>query len=59
MASFLNMGEKVRRNSISKTEFRLFPSRTAIKIMVDNIMLYDSTYRSKSVVNIRIREEIQ
>ena len=28
MASFLNMGEKVRRNSVSKTEFRLFPSRT-------------------------------
>ena len=28
MASFLNMGEKVRRNYVSKTEFRLFPSRT-------------------------------
>ena len=28
MASFLNMGEKVRRNSVSKTEFILFQSRT-------------------------------
>jgi hypothetical protein len=30
MASFLNMGEKVRRNSVSKTEFRLCTSRTDI-----------------------------
>ena len=30
MASFLNMGEKGRRNSISKTEFHLFPSRTGL-----------------------------
>jgi hypothetical protein len=30
MASFLNMGKKVRRNSVSKTEFRLFQSRTDI-----------------------------
>jgi hypothetical protein len=31
MASFLNMGEKVRRNSVSKTEFRLFQSRTDLE----------------------------
>jgi hypothetical protein len=28
MALFLNMGKKVRRNSVSKTEFRLCTSRT-------------------------------
>jgi hypothetical protein len=31
MASFLNMGEKVRRNSVSKTEFCLFQSRTDMR----------------------------
>ena len=30
MASFLNMGEKVRRNSVSKTEFHLLALRTDI-----------------------------
>ena len=49
MASFLNMGKKVRRNSVSKTEFRLFPSRTKMQhcLCSDNLTLYGNAVPSR------------
>ena len=46
MASFLNMGDKVRRNSVSKTEFRLFQLPT-VSTYVFFCPGYDILFRVK------------
>jgi hypothetical protein len=55
MASYLNMGEKVRRNSVSKTEFRLFPSRTVlVKLKIwELVIVFNKTFWSAT--NLRLR----